>query len=1045
MKKVRKVFISLAILIVLLTGKKVFASEIVNLIQPVEMTEEYKEWLNLPEEERKKVIQPRTYEIPKTKTRVQNPINWASSLKGTLEAKYDLRSAIPENLTIRNQQQTNSCWTFAVMSSLETNLALYNHKNNLSTKTYNFSERHMVYATNRVFANNEINEYGFNKGASDGGNYYLASAYLTNGQGAIEESQMPFENDESLIELSQIQNKNVVTQLYDTIEFPSYNISEDTTEIKRQIKEHILKYGSVYASIHGAQILSDYYNASTGALYCDNTTNCPTNHAVSIVGWDDNYSTSNFNASHRPQNNGAWIIRNSWGVDVGDQGFMYVSYEDVNVYSALFGVIKASDKIDYEKIYQYNYLGYDIPFTFPSNELYLGTIFNRESSEPEYITQIAINAPETYKCTVYINQNGASMDKNSLKKVELKAGETETFDAGYHTLEFLNPMAINNDTFAIVVKIEGTRNSEIYVAAEMPYAGSFFESVQVESGKCFYTTPNQFETNSWVDLSKLSEMNSRLPDFDTTIKAFTVSQIENDILETLEITTPPTKTTYFEGEDFDKTGMEVTATYKSGLRAKIVGYGIENGTNLQVGQSNVTITYEGISVNQPITVERDTVASIRIKTPPTKTTYLAGHSFDKTGMVVEAVYKSGAVKEITDYIIENGQSLKNGQTSVTISYEEKKIEQAVTVEPNPVIKIEITKEPDKVKYTVGQNFDATGMKVIATYEDGTELEITDYTIENGNSLTLGQTNITIRFENKTTTQEITVEARKVSSISVKKLPNKVSYIMNKENLDVTGGIIEVTYEDGYKEDIPMTDEQVNIEGFNNTQKKVITLTVTYQSKETTFDVEIKEDKIGIDSKDKPENSNFDNSRSLVKKIKAYFFSDPAQNEYMLLDMEVLDIVRNLNNDQYEYYYYLSANQAEANITDWVKITEEQTNSNKLKFSIDTNDIANYNEIANANVLYLYVKEVAIKGGNQKAVTSKAMIVKDVETTEVYKDGKLVEEEQQNSNNNDKKEDETISKTVIPNAGIKVTILISISIIAVIGTIKYIKYRKMKEI
>lgn len=51
----------------------------------------------------------------------------------------------------------------------------------------------MVYATNRVFANNEINEYGFNKGASDGGNYYLASAYLTNGQGAIEESQMPFE------------------------------------------------------------------------------------------------------------------------------------------------------------------------------------------------------------------------------------------------------------------------------------------------------------------------------------------------------------------------------------------------------------------------------------------------------------------------------------------------------------------------------------------------------------------------------------------------------------------------------------------------------------------------------------------------------------------------------------------------------------------------------------------------------------------------------------------------------------------------------------
>ena len=70
--------------------------------------------------------------------------------------------------------------------------------------------------------------------------------------------------------------------------------------------------------------------------------------------------------------------------------------------------------------------------------------------------------------------------------------------------------------------------------------------------------------------------------------------------------------------------------------------------------------------------------------------------------------------------------------------------------------IKITKAPDKTEYTVGEDFDPTGMTVVAVYDNGNEVEITDFTVEDGKSLTASTTKVTVKYGDFTAEQTITV-------------------------------------------------------------------------------------------------------------------------------------------------------------------------------------------------------------------------------------------------------------------------------------------------
>ena len=322
-KNIVKLFSLIVAIFMIFSFSFVYANnELESQISKTDYSEEYKEWQKLSDEEKENSIMPRKYDIIKSQDNatylknLKNIFRMQMLLKGPLMDSYNLKDVIPENTTIRNQMNTNSCWAFASLGALETNLAMRDYNSSKGPVVYDFSEKHMNYATAKSsFLDNKTNEYGFSKEVSEGGNFYMATQYLTNGLGAIDEEDLPFENSEEDIDISEIQNKEVKTTLYDTVEFESVDPSEKEV-VMDSMKEHIANYGGIYAGISGASIFGDNYNNETGAMYCSDSSSNPIDHAVTIIGWDDNYSLDNFNENNRPTANGAWIVKNSWGEEI---------------------------------------------------------------------------------------------------------------------------------------------------------------------------------------------------------------------------------------------------------------------------------------------------------------------------------------------------------------------------------------------------------------------------------------------------------------------------------------------------------------------------------------------------------------------------------------------------------------------------------------------------------------------------------------------------------------------------------------------------------
>ena len=558
-RKAKAMFAGTFLAGIILTGNVFATTEL-----KVDTSVAFDEWNNLSSEEKNQKAIPRTYdvEIPESilskydydampqvvNQLLGNSVNPLNKVGSVHDSRFNLAEKL--DLRVEHQQNTTECWAFSLLKSVETNKALQNGVREIE----DFSERHMDYATSRFFTDG-TNENGFYRNVGNGGLLVVGLAYLTNGQGAVLEEDMPFKNEENKISLSEI-DKDVNTIVNDYYNFPTihkeyerdskgnttsvrykkangelYTASE-LEALRNMVKDHLVKNGAI-ASMTGGNYIEYYNNTNPfkATAYNCNTNTRIRDHAIAIVGWDDNYPKENFGDGRMPSTDGAYIVLNSYGENSFDDGYIYISYEDFFIEEELYGV-GTTGNVDYDKLYQNDYyggvyrIGLDTQLTGS-----IGTNYSRDISKKETLKSVGVNISNYANLEIYVNPNDSSFASSELVKV---AETTEVLYPGFHRID-ITPIELTGDSFAIIVK-QKSESGGFYFQIEANISNSAYALVESDNNSYI-----SLHGNTWTNITNLNVSGIDMSKADVCIKAYTVDD-EIEIPEEPEIPSEPNPT-----------------------------------------------------------------------------------------------------------------------------------------------------------------------------------------------------------------------------------------------------------------------------------------------------------------------------------------------------------------------------------------------------------------------------------------------------------------------------------------------------------------------
>ena len=436
-------------------------------------------------------------------------------------AKY---SAVEQGYitSVKNQGNWGTCWAFSSTAISEASL-IKEFPDKFNAENTDLSENLLSYMLSHPALYGQLNSSGdtatYNEGSTYyleyGGNVWAAGLGLMNGIGPYNESSdYPYSeyNTPSIAEKNfteseyyEVRNSSVakITGVFQA----HINNNSDNDEFKQLIMD----YGA--ASLSYNENHTDNKFGEDGSSYYYNPNEYTSNHAVTVVGWDDTIPASSFKTT--PAGDGAWLIKNSWGEYSRDNGYFWLSYYDKSISGVGIAYDFTVDGADDYFDTRYSYDGGNslASFGYSRPDIYGANVFTAD--EDSYVTGAAAytSAGNNIELSVYTGLQNAS-DPTSGTKSAVATMSNVKYE-GYYSLKFDTPVKVKKgESFAIVAKI--TKDSgtvRIYSEYGFSMYGLTYD-LKANKGESFYTYNPSY---GWFDCTDSGKNN-------LMIKAYAVSE-----------------------------------------------------------------------------------------------------------------------------------------------------------------------------------------------------------------------------------------------------------------------------------------------------------------------------------------------------------------------------------------------------------------------------------------------------------------------------------------------------------------------------------------
>ncbi len=437
------------------------------------------------------------------------------------------RVALPEKFDLRDEGRLTSvkdqgpyglCWSFASIASMESNI-LTKNIGNATKDNLDLSESGGAWFSCNGTPDKSDSTYGDHRddpyNGTFGGTAEEAAESISSGYGAYPEELVKYEDIEN--------GYHEALRYYSDYKFKDYSkLPEDVNLIKQRLMEKGAMY-YVYASF-----TENYYTTEDGiCTYSDNGTSVEGkeqvgSHAVTLIGWDDNFSKDNFHPDAGVKNDGAWLIKNSWSEEWGNDGYLFVSYESV---ALDFSQFEMQDKDSFDTIYQHQ----------TSSQQYL---FGGDDAEnPQYFSSANVFTAKTTEQLKQICYSNAVNSNVTAKIYKLKKDYTSPVDgellaevdsnveyAGTHCLDVPGNITFNEgDIFSVVIEgealITNFRYEDDYRSTNDKAGKSYFSdngtdwTDVADYFDASYAAIKAYTTKSSVDKTELTNLVKSIKDY----------------------------------------------------------------------------------------------------------------------------------------------------------------------------------------------------------------------------------------------------------------------------------------------------------------------------------------------------------------------------------------------------------------------------------------------------------------------------------------------------------------------------------------------------